>query len=55
MPKKRLSKSDQKLQRRKSAARANFKKLKAEIRKLEMELKKMKKCFSNPGDWWFAG
>jgi hypothetical protein len=54
MPKKKSSKSDQKLQRRRSAARAYFKKLKAAHKKLEMELKKMSKCFKNPGDWWFG-
>ena len=54
MPKKKLSKSDQKLQRRRSAAKANFKKLKAAHKKLEMELKKMNKCFKDTGDWWFG-
>ena len=54
MPKKKLSKSDKKLQRRKSAARAYFKELKAAHKKLEMELKNMRKCFRNPEDWWFG-
>jgi hypothetical protein len=54
MPKKKLSKSDQKLQRRRSAARANFKTLKAAYKKLEMELKSMRKCFRNPEEWWFG-
>lgn len=54
MSKKKLSKAQQKLNRRRSAAKAHFKMLKAGHKKLEMELKNMKKYFSNPQDWWFG-